>query len=145
MWQLDEKKRARHVADELAFEYERARHRSQLKREAKADKTTSSAAEEGAAKPDAAALLRANELDLIRALHTCYFWRFWTAGFLSLLAEGISISSPLLTKEFLSYLTSVYLDAHSPGLVPPPPPIQYGLELAAALAGVQCASVLSAQ
>ncbi|KZW01954.1 multidrug resistance-associated ABC transporter [Exidia glandulosa HHB12029] len=144
LWQLDEKRRASHVADELAFAYDRARHRSQLKRESKMSKDQQLAAVEGAIEPDTKALDSSNQFDLLRALHSVYFWQFWASGFLSLLADGVMISSPLLTKEFLSYLTAAYMDAHYPGSVPSPPSLQYGMGLAAALAGAQFLSTVCA-
>ncbi|EJD55530.1 ATP-dependent bile acid permease [Auricularia subglabra TFB-10046 SS5] len=137
LWELPEWKRAHRVADAFAFEYERARHRSQLKREVKAAKNAVQAAQAGDPKSGANATEWSHQLDLLRALHSRYFWSFWGVGILQLVADALTVSAPLLTEKFLSYLTSAYLDANYPGSVPPPRPVEYGLTLAASLALVQ--------
>lgn len=137
LWELPEPKRARRVADAFAFEYDRARLRSHLKREAKISTSAEQVVETDEPKSGKNATEWSDQLDLLRALHSKYFWSFWGIGILQLLADALAVSAPLLTEKFLTYLTAAYLDAKYPGSVDQPPPVEYGLALAASLAFVQ--------
>ncbi|EJD48473.1 P-loop containing nucleoside triphosphate hydrolase protein [Auricularia subglabra TFB-10046 SS5] len=124
LWEMPERRKARQIADAFAFEYERARLRSRLKRQAKGAKNDG--------EDPGSATDWSNQLDLLRALYACYWASFWAIGVLQALSTGLALLSPLLTERFLSYLTAAYFWAKVPGS-PPPPSVEYGMALAASL------------
>ncbi|KAK0521189.1 hypothetical protein OC834_006756 [Tilletia horrida] len=84
---------------------------------------------------------------LVGALHEVFFYRFWAAGLLRFLADGLITTSPLITRALLEYLGQAYAYAIAPpGTVPPPPPAGRGWGLAVGLwAMQQVASLLTNQ
>ncbi|EPQ52804.1 multidrug resistance-associated ABC transporter [Gloeophyllum trabeum ATCC 11539] len=45
---------------------------------------------------------------LLKALNNSFFYRWWSAGILKLCAETLNITTPLVTKLLLTYLTNSY-------------------------------------
>jgi len=138
LWTLPDKKRAKSAAAQFAFEYERVRHRSQLKREAAtAKQQATSDVESNNVSPDTVDAGREpSPWDLLRALYAINRARFWAGGLLKLIADATSISAPLLTAKFIQYLSDAYLAARLPDVVAPP--LYYGIGIAIATALVQC-------
>lgn len=48
------------------------------------------------------------EVGLFGALSDTFFWQFWSAGFLKLLADLAQVFSPLVTRALITYATSAY-------------------------------------
>lgn len=49
---------------------------------------------------------------LLKALHKTFFWRWWSAGILTLIANTLTTTSPLVNKLFLTWLTASYTWSH---------------------------------
>ncbi|KAE8214065.1 hypothetical protein CF327_g2493 [Tilletia walkeri] len=84
---------------------------------------------------------------LFGALHEVFFWRFWFAGLLRFVADGLLTTSPLVTRALLEYLGQAYAYSIAPpGTVPAPPSAGRGWGLAVGLwAMQQIASLLTNQ
>lgn len=67
--------------------------------------------------------------------------RFWTAGFLGLIAFTLTSTSPLVSKKLLAYIQTSYYYAKGQSDIAPPP-IGHGIGLAFALWAMQQVSSL---
>lgn len=76
------------------------------------------------------------KVGLALALSDTFFYRFWLAGVLKIVSDGLNVTSPLVTRALITYGTSVYL-AHRdvPGYTADP--IGKGIGLAFGLWGMQ--------
>lgn len=80
---------------------------------------------------------------LAKALHRTFFLRWWTAGFLKLVADTLKTTTPLVNKVILTWLTEAYIyhrlsdDQKAAGVVKKPQGIGYGVGLAFALFAMQ--------
>lgn len=45
---------------------------------------------------------------LALALHSVFFWQFWIAGFFNLIGQGLLVTSPLVSKALIEFLTASY-------------------------------------
>ncbi|GAA5955029.1 hypothetical protein JCM3765_003165 [Sporobolomyces pararoseus] len=76
------------------------------------------------------------KVGLALALSDTFFYRFWLAGLLKIISDGLNVTSPLVTRAIITYGTSVYLaDRNIPGYVADP--IGKGIGLAFGLWGMQ--------
>ncbi|CEH19248.1 Multidrug resistance-associated protein/mitoxantrone resistance protein, ABC superfamily [Ceraceosorus bombacis] len=79
------------------------------------------------------------------ALHKLIWKKLWLAGFLKLLADGLTVTSPLVTKALLDYIGQAYVYANTPdaaAVLPKPPGQGTGWGLAIGLWGMMQASSL---
>ncbi|GAA5893310.1 uncharacterized protein JCM6883_007628 [Sporobolomyces salmoneus] len=76
------------------------------------------------------------KVGLALALSDTFFYRFWLAGLLKVISDGLNVTSPLVTRALITYGTSVYLsDRNVPGYTADP--IGKGIGLAFGLWGMQ--------
>ncbi|GAA5974663.1 hypothetical protein JCM5350_001237 [Sporobolomyces pararoseus] len=76
------------------------------------------------------------KVGLALALSDTFFYRFWLAGLLKIISDGLNVTSPLVTRAIITYGTSVYLaDRNIPGYTADP--IGKGIGLAFGLWGMQ--------
>ncbi|KAH7104651.1 ATP-dependent bile acid permease [Auriculariales sp. MPI-PUGE-AT-0066] len=142
LWSLPESKNASPAADSFAFTYERIRLRAQLKQEAVlAKKKANTDVEGNTSEAPASSEDNASPGVLFRALFVLNFWRWLFGGILKLISGALSVSSPLLTKVFITYLQDAYINAHMPSSGPKPS-LLYGAGLAVALASMQFLSTV---
>ncbi|KZT33501.1 multidrug resistance-associated ABC transporter [Sistotremastrum suecicum HHB10207 ss-3] len=76
---------------------------------------------------------------LLRAIHSVFFYRFWSSGAMKLIADTLDTTSPLVNKALLNWLSDAYL-YHRLGAavaaeqgIPQPRGIGYGFGLALTL------------
>ncbi|GAA5839463.1 hypothetical protein JCM3766R1_003553 [Sporobolomyces carnicolor] len=135
LWKLNENFEAGHLSDLLLSNFE--------KRRAKVDKWNQ-ALEDGSYKPGVVRRTwwKIRKTDgkrkagLALALSDTFFYRFWLAGLLKIISDGLNVTSPLVTRALITYGTSVYF-AHRdvPGYTADP--IGKGIGLAFGLWGMQ--------
>ncbi|GAA6008882.1 hypothetical protein JCM11491_003817 [Sporobolomyces phaffii] len=76
------------------------------------------------------------KVGLALALSDTFFYRFWLAGLLKIISDGLNVTSPLVTRALITYGTSVYLSHRDvPGYTAEP--IGRGIGLAFGLWGMQ--------
>ncbi|TDL20293.1 multidrug resistance-associated ABC transporter [Rickenella mellea] len=83
------------------------------------------------------------DASLVKAIHTTFFYRIWTAGIFKLVADTLKTTTPLVNKALLAWLTDAYIFHRlPPGTSPaaaaaqgvtPPRGIGYGIGLGVAL------------
>ncbi|KAH7103875.1 ATP-dependent bile acid permease [Auriculariales sp. MPI-PUGE-AT-0066] len=83
------------------------------------------------------------ERALLLAWHSVVWKRFWFAGLLKLVSEALTITSPLVTNEFLKFLSKAYIHGQAPFLLPNAPAAGQGFGLAVGLAVMQLVSFLT--
>ncbi|BGO90746.1 hypothetical protein NBRC10512v2_002998 [Rhodotorula toruloides] len=145
LWKLHEDFQASFLADRLVANFERRR---------KAVEAWNKALEDGSYKPSA--LRRAwwrvgkafggkgdgkRQVGLALAISDTFFWRFWSAGILKVISDGLLVTSPLVTRALITFGTKAYA-AHRgiPGYEPDP--IGVGIGLAFGLWGMQIVASL---
>ncbi|GAA5927818.1 uncharacterized protein JCM15063_006002 [Sporobolomyces koalae] len=135
LWKLNENFEAGHLSDLLLSNFE--------KRRAKVE-AWNKALEDGSFKPGPVRKIwwkvrktdGKRKVGLALALSDTFFYRFWLAGVLKIISDGLNVTSPLVTRALITYGTGVYL-AHRnvPGYTAQP--IGVGIGLAFGLWGMQ--------
>ncbi|GAA5878573.1 hypothetical protein JCM1840_007455 [Sporobolomyces johnsonii] len=135
LWKLHDEFQAGYLADVLMSNFE--------KRRAKVE-AWNQALEDGTYKPSAIRRtwwrLRKRDgkrkVGLAMALSDTFFWRFWSAGVLKVISDGLNVTSPLVTRALIEYGTDAYYSHRGvPGYTAQP--IGVGVGLAFGLFGMQ--------
>lgn len=83
------------------------------------------------------------DASLLKALHRTFFIRWWTAGILSLIANTLQTTTPLVNKVILTWLADAYVyyrltdEQKAAGVIKQPRGVGYGIGLAFALFAMQ--------
>ncbi|GAA6063571.1 hypothetical protein JCM10212_003150 [Sporobolomyces blumeae] len=135
LWRMNEDFEAGHLSDQLMANFE--------KRRAKVE-AWNKALEDGSFKPGPIRRLwwklrktdGKRKVGLAKALSDTFFYRFWLAGLLKIISDGLNVTSPLVTRALITYGTGVYYANRGvPGFTADP--IGVGIGLAFGLWGMQ--------
>ncbi|GAA5952191.1 hypothetical protein JCM8115_003528 [Rhodotorula mucilaginosa] len=81
------------------------------------------------------------KVGLAMALSDTFFWKFWAAGILKIISDGLTVTSPLVTRALITFATDAYASHRGiPGYEAKP--IGVGIGLAFGLWGMQICSSL---
>ncbi|KZW01126.1 hypothetical protein EXIGLDRAFT_719505 [Exidia glandulosa HHB12029] len=137
LWQVEPSRKATLLGDNIEKTYG---HRVR-KRDAKQPlpAVDVEAAEKGGS--DAVAPERDYTWTLIFSLYSCFKVPFWTTGVLKLVADVLTVTSPLVSQAILLYLTTAYTHARVPD-APAPKSVGYGIALAIILFLMQAVATM---
>ncbi|EJD45474.1 cadmium ion transporter [Auricularia subglabra TFB-10046 SS5] len=127
LWQVNDFRRADHLGDILQAKYAERKRKRALKRAA------------GAATPDAEKGQADEEkpedesTSLVLALYSSLKGVIWVSGLLKLVADVLTVASPIVSEELLKWLTLAYFHHRNPDDTPAPRPVNYGAGLAVGL------------
>ncbi|KZW01098.1 cadmium ion transporter [Exidia glandulosa HHB12029] len=146
LWELDETRRVTHIADTVFASYESRKPAGYTS--TPSDTASSPSPNTSSPPPNTTTkskkpltpeetLAKSNESALLSALHSYFFRQFWFAGFLKVLADALTVTSPLVTNALLKFLAEAYAHAKAPEVFPDAPKVGRGFGLAVGLAGMQ--------
>lgn len=82
------------------------------------------------------------EASLAAAISDTFFWQFWSAGFLKIISDGLTVTSPFVTRALITYGAEVWAyDKGYPG-ASQPPSAGRGYGLTVGLLGMQVVASL---
>lgn len=82
------------------------------------------------------------EASLAGAISDTFFWKFWSAGFLKIVSDGLTVTSPFVTRALISYGSDVWAYTKGYPGAEQPPSAGRGYGLAVGLLGMQVAASL---
>ncbi|KAH7104385.1 cadmium ion transporter [Auriculariales sp. MPI-PUGE-AT-0066] len=132
LWQVNESRRARVLGDRIESKYEQ-----QIAKRRRNNNASSAATpdiengRQSTADPQASPPSSSSK-DLQLAVYYAFLTEFWTSGALKLIGDVATVTTPLVSQAFLTYLTKAYLHQRFPES-PPPQSIGYGFGMAAIL------------